>query len=93
MNVGEIEEKQYIFDSLDEIDVFNMSINDRQVKSNQRLRSLAVDSTKSWTRPMPLHLSNRMTAMGFSGLDISEPPLPLPTKGPKQMGRSRTSLH
>merc|ERR1712178_592378 len=53
MTAGEVEEQQYVLDSLDEIDTFNSSIRDRQVKTNQRLRSLAVDSTKSWTRPMP----------------------------------------
>jgi len=54
MTAGEIEEQQYVLDSLDEIDDFNSSIRDRQVKPNQRLRSLAVDATKSWTRPTPI---------------------------------------
>jgi len=52
LSPGEVEEEQYVLDSLDQIDDFSTSINSRQVKPSQRLRSLAIDSTKSWTRPM-----------------------------------------
>lgn len=53
MTPGEVEEYNFALDSLDQIDSFNTTIGERQVRPNQRLRSLAVDSTKSWTRPMP----------------------------------------
>jgi len=53
MSRGEIEEEEYKLDSLDEIDNFDTTIGLRQVRPSQRLRSLAIDSTKSWTRPLP----------------------------------------
>ena len=50
---AEKEELTYVNESLDEMDQFTATIEARQVRPNQRLRSLTIDSTKSWTRPMP----------------------------------------
>lgn len=50
---GEKEEKHYADEAMDEIDDFTATIDAKKVKTNQRMRSLALDSTKTWTRPMP----------------------------------------
>jgi len=53
MSREERDELSYVEESLDEMDDFTSTIPERQVRTSQRLRSLTIDSTKSWTRPMP----------------------------------------
>merc|ERR1719506_1660329 len=49
----ELENRHYVLESQDQIDDFTKSIDGKRINPSQRLRSLDVTATKSWTCPMP----------------------------------------